>query len=328
MILSEDFVGEDNLLHPPEQAYVSKRQNFQKLLKTRGKKYLEATSSTEKSFDSFDTTTTDGARSSESSRVEFTTTSFESSTTNDSDSHGKRHQKLSLKDDSGYKSTDTPTAPPEQNHIYAGVPSSISFAIDKENDVRTNARTSAEHSIARNVGGPRTASKKRRDFQSRGLAINERNVITSCSSFELDTTDSNPISGDSFDETGATTKYNIFFKFFHSHSRYGRRRQPKRDYSVDEKTDALFREFTRYDPSFETMSSSMANRPRYNRSSSSPLINAHDIVPSRSSACRETQIAEGNTTSHGTEVSKTQSLIPNISIHSKTPEQLSQITSC
>lgn len=310
---------------------MSRRQNFQKFLKTRGKNYLDATSSTERSFDSFDTTTTDGARSSESSRVEFTTTSFESSTTNESDSFIKRNQILSLKDDSGHKNTETPLTLPEavSAHSFLDIPSSISFTIDNMNEGVSVVRTPVTPALSRSIGGVRTASKKRRDFQSRGLEMNARNIITSCSSFELDTTDSNPqISGDSFDETGASAKYNIFFKFFHSHTRYGRRRQPKRDYSVDEKTDALFREFTRYDPSFDNLSSAVANRPRYNRSSSSPLINTHGMASGRSATCRELNIAEGTMTSARAEVSRAQSLIPNISIHSQTPEQLSQITSC
>lgn len=224
---------------------------------------MEGYSSTEKSFDSFDTTTTDGARSSDSSRVEVTTTSFESSTTNEltdsSESSAKRLQMRQNKDDSGYKSIENQ----QQTSLTRGASQGKEQTSPEEE--QSSAIVSTHYS--------RTVSKRRRDFQNRHFV--PPNLITSCSSFELETTDSNPYMSDSFDEPGSanvTNRYSVFFRMFHTNSRYGKRRQHiPRDYSVDEKTDALFREFTRYDPQFER------RRPQqYSRSCSNPSISYFD----------------------------------------------------
>ena len=235
----------ENFLHPPEKAYSSKRQSYQQQGSRNKSRHTEGNSSTEKSFDSFDTTTTDGARSSESSRVEVTTTSFESSTT-DSDSHSRRQRRLSFKGDSGYKSAET------QQFHYSPARNSIAFALDEEN-VESTSQTNlpANHNLPQ-----RTASRKRRDFQSRNLAVQRQTTdsITSCSSYEQDTTDSNPPPANSIAEANMSgSKLNIFNKLFR-YSKYSRRRQNQRDFSIDEKSDMLFREFIRYDPSLDERS--------------------------------------------------------------------------
>lgn len=319
--LIDDIVPGDNFLHPPEQTYLGRRQCFQRLLNSRGKTYLDANSSTEKSFDSFDTSTTDGPRSSESSRVEFTTTSFESSTTNESDSHSRRHHRLAPKDDSGYKSTEANVGSPDQGSptsVHSAVPqTSISFAIDCVDNKAPDKISPSIQSVRKQ---DRTASRRRRDFQSRGAGPNNHNIITSCSSIELDTTDSNHLSGDSFDENGASSKYNVFYKFFHSNSRFGRHRQPKRDYSVDEKTDALFKEFTRYDPSYENASQMQSpGRPRYSRSSSSPLINTAELRNQYNHVGSEQGVLRARP-------QRANTLIPHLGIHRN--QSMEQMTNC
>lgn len=251
LLLDTRYKPGDNLLHPPEQAYhAGRRQHFQRMVRNQKRCYADGNSSTEKSFDSFDTATTDGARSSESSRVEMTTTSFESSTT-DSDSHCRRQKMIHNKDDSGYKSTEIPQEELMMNSASSNLlPSPTELPLIRS----------------------RTASKKRRDFQSRNsgvdsLTVNRPNVVTSCSSIELDTTDHNNASEGSYDERVVSkgSRYKVFHRIFNT--KFTRRRQAGRDYSVDEKTDAIFREFSRHDPNLETPTSH-----GHSRSNSSPAI--------------------------------------------------------
>jgi len=179
------------------------------------------------------------------------TTSFESSTTNDSESFQRRQQMHTGKDDSGYKSLEAAAVSPTGRNP-------ISFAIDECCDEGSSSRCQSneaqQHFSTRSRS--RTASGRRRDFGKIKLNDRYNNVITSCSSFELDTTDSNHLSGDSFDDTclpGASHKSSAFLRFFQSNSRRGWRHQAqrRRDYSVDAQTDALYKEFLRYDPQLE-----------------------------------------------------------------------------
>ena len=226
--------------------------------------YYDPYTNTERSFDSVDTTTTDGARSSESSRVEFTT-SIDSTTTNESDSYYKRQILRDAKDDSGYKSI-------EQNPVRLVSPSTAapsiiisptSGALDSPGDETGGATGySPSHSEVLLSHYSRTASSRRRDFQTRSSGEQQQqqlspNIQASYSSFELESTDSNNMAScESIAEKSDAGK--SFLKVFQSSS--GKKYSPKRDYSVDEKTDAIFKEFARYDPKYDENVSASRSR--------------------------------------------------------------------
>lgn len=212
-----------NFLQPPEKSYTARKQNFQRMLKTRNRSHLDVNSSNEKSFDSFDTITTEGAQSSESSRVDVTT-SFESSTTNDSDS--KLHT---------FPSTCTTT---------------LGLAFDSLN-IETLSETPTAYAL-------KTAARKRQDFQN----CHRRPQGNSWQSVEYSTTDSNCASSQPFDGNPANSKrlkQGVFFKLLNANFSRSKSRENKRDYSIDEKTDAVFREFMRYDPVLDQKQDSPQN---------------------------------------------------------------------
>lgn len=245
----------DNLLQPPIHSYSGRRQHFQRIMRNRGATanlYPDTyQSSTERSFESFDTSTTDGAHSSDSSRVEVTT-SFESTTTNEltdssADSHSRRYY-LRQKDDSGYKSIET------QGGLKVNEMTSNSVI---PNVMPLNSPSSKSEN-ALPMRNAKTASSRRKEFLTQYTSKREQRVMMSQSSFELDTTDTNHCSDESFDNqippATRATKYNIL-RLLHPVSLFGRNKQGlQRDFSVDQRSDALFREFTRYDPRYDEVS--------------------------------------------------------------------------
>lgn len=240
--------------------YISKRQNFQRLYanRRRNRNIFDLNSSTERSFDSFDTTTTDGARSSESSRIEATTTSFDSTTTNGSsaDSSYKRQLLKEAKDDSGYKSLECNTKPPPSPTTRIVITPSMEAGDGTEESVDPFSEMIPSHHY-------KSASSRRRDFQTRSVGeLPILTIQTSHSSYELEPGESNATSSDSIPNQSEPGKYNGFLRVFQTGFWHSKQKQ-KRDYGVDEKTDALFKEFTRYDPKYDMASS---------RSKSSPSI--------------------------------------------------------
>lgn len=112
----------------------------------------------------------------------------------------------------------------------------------------------------------KTASKKRRDYRSErhvaafgSVGVEPGHLCSSTAEH----------SGDSFEDCPPPTpaspsqRLSVFPRFLRSHIRAQggggqgapHRRPPPRDYSVDEKTDALFNEFLRYDPNLDRKSS-------------------------------------------------------------------------
>lgn len=238
----------ENLLQPPEQSYVNRRQQFQRILtnRRRGNVIFDPYTSTERSFDSFDTSTTDGAHSSESSRVEVTTTSIDSTTTNDSsaDSYTKRQIMRENKDDSGYKSL--------EQRIPASPTPCIVISSTMETPAALNDRLASPSALVPSHY-TRPIASRRQTFQA--WSIKDRpslNIRTSFSSFELETTDSNMASCESTEDRLESGKPGAFLSVYPSGS--SRRQMMQRDYSVDEKTDAIFKEFARYDPKYDVTS--------------------------------------------------------------------------
>ena len=272
---SEDTVirkASSSLLCP---GYENRRQTYRSILSKRLKRTGRSTSA-DNSFDSIETIETDGDVS-ESSRQEFTTTSFESTTDNtDSTGDSQIHRLQQMRGDSGYKSLETQQS---QQQAQLTPPRSlkkqIHFALDHESidkdgsksvsKIFSNEPVYTRHSVEapetyrkRNCRkahferrSGKTASKKRREYRAERQVV--QYVRESTNEPETDSRSDQP-SGDSFDETQSQSpkKQSLFSRFLRRHSTDGNKRQTlARDYSVDEKTDALFNEFVRYDPSLD-----------------------------------------------------------------------------
>ena len=278
-----------NLLHPN---YENRRHAYRSLLTRKLRRPQSGQpGSTDNSFDSVDTADTDGNQS-DSSRPEVTTTSFESTTTNTSNSTNEAapHRLQQMRGDSGYKSLETqntlPSTPPRSGK------KSIHFALEPEVGDSPTAMTpspdeGAQRDLPGSSGGDRpsgaaghksdlprnhmmgqfernrakTASKKRRDFGRERQVVQ---VYDSVCEGETDSRSDAP-SGDSFDEGQPPGKLSMFTKFFRSHSRE-RKPHPStlaRDWSIDERTNAIFREFTRYDPKLDPKSKYAVRRPGF-----------------------------------------------------------------
>ena len=198
----------------------------------------------ETSFDSVDAAETD---LSDTSRCEVTTTSFESTTTTDSTSDSQGHRLQQMRDDSGYKSLETQQSSQHSTLDIQGLDDPpYPSGPPAEQCRRAPSQKAARGPVAgfdRRSG--KTASKKRRDFGK------ERQLMRVCDA-EPDSRSDQP-SGDSFDDPAwlAARKHSVFSRFLKSRSADSRRGAMARDYSVDEKTDAVFNEFLRYDPAFE-----------------------------------------------------------------------------
>ncbi|XP_013403358.1 uncharacterized protein LOC106168737 isoform X1 [Lingula anatina] len=222
-------------LTPPNVNGEMRRQNYRSILTKRLQNKMDAppTASNDNSFDSFET---DGGRStSESSRQEVTTTSFETSTDNtDSTNDSQTHKLQQMKHDSGYKSLevnkslDNGAAPVKALSLDSHTPPRlakkqmrVSFeqdSIDKDEAMDTYPPTEGEGATAsaadpthkryrknnnHNHGGQlfdrraaKTASKKRREFHRERQLVH---VYESINEPETDSKSDQP-SGDSFEE--------------------------------------------------------------------------------------------------------------------------------
>ena len=273
----------------PQLSYESKRQNYKGILTRRGKKVEMPKANNDNSFDSIET---DGEVSEDTSRHEVTTTSFES-TTDNTDSTGEAqnpHKLQQMRGDSGYKSLETqqtvgsidhqtPPGPTPPGPTPRPVKKQIQFTIEGE-DI---SKESQEYShlidtvnkpcaTSPTEGGPqrspsqkktlferrtaKTASKKRREY---GREKQVQNVYESIANVEVETdSKSDQQSGDSFDDIGpvGSGKFSVFTRFFRSQ----KKQAMQRDFSIDEKTDALFQQFTRYDPHLDKSANTLAVR--------------------------------------------------------------------
>ncbi|KAJ8306298.1 hypothetical protein KUTeg_016843 [Tegillarca granosa] len=249
-----------NTLHPH---FENRRQTYQNILTKRLQRAKQNTS-TENSFDSVETVDTDGDVS-DTSRHEVTTTSFETSTDNtDSTTESQNHRLMQMKADSGYKSLENqppivqPPGAVKRNHSAGEIEEYDSFFQEPG--------PSGEHFYTRSKNFDRrngkTASKKRREYSRERQAVQ---IYESINEPETDSRSDQP-SGDSFEETPQPSKISVFSRLFKSQKGSTKQRSNTRDYSIDEKTDKLFREFVRYDPKFEHRSNTSPHRsPRFQR---------------------------------------------------------------
>ncbi len=281
----------------PQLSYESRRQNYRGILTKRsGKKVEMPTTTNDNSFDSIETMDTDGDISEDTSRHGHTT-SFES-TTDNTDSTGepqkdKDHKLQQMRGDSGYKSLETQqTLPgssppgPTPTHKAVAPRKQIQFVIEADEvlgaeckemplikDKPTATSPTAAEGLHRSASQKnrdkssferrtaKTASKKRREYGR------ERQVVQILGSLanegETDSR-SDQLSGDSFDDgnvpPGNGGKFSVFTRFFKSQ----RKSSLSRDFSIDEKTDAIFQQFTRHDPNMD-MSKLQVRRPSYSR---------------------------------------------------------------
>ena len=258
---------------------------------------------------------------SESSRHELTTTSFESTTDNtDSTGEVNVHRLQKMRGDSGYKSLETQQSQ-QQSGGSATPPKpqkkQIHFALDQESldcddddPIGTaSAPASFERHSLRVSDGRRssrsklhfdrrtgkTASRKRREYRADRQIIH---VYSSILDQETDSARSDQPSGDSFEEQKPSRKFSLF-RLLRGGSKESKR-SLSRDYSVDEKTDALFHEFMRYDPTMDPvhpvgsgglrrgLGGRAAARHRLHRKHTEPIIDVtgvrESLVPTKRSA--------------------------------------------
>ncbi len=256
-----------NLLHPN---YESRRQTYRNILSKR-LKHIEAPASTDNSFDSIETMDTDGEVS-DTSRHEVTTTSFESTTDNtDSTGENNTHRLQMMKGDSGYKSLETQqTLPPNTPPRERSDKKQIQFHLDPDQGVSADLTPSPEDpaqyrqspSGASTESPSRSGSQKKTTFERRNgkTASKKRREYSRERQVGLETdSKSDQFSGDSFDEGQTPGKFSLFTRFFKS---YHEKRAPvARDYSIDEKTNAIYHEFMRYDPIFDPKHYMAIRRP-------------------------------------------------------------------
>ena len=306
---SEDTVirnATSDLLGP---GYENRRQTYCSILSKRLHR-SEPPTSADNSFDSVETIETDGDAS-ESSRHEMTTTSFESTTDNtDSTGDSQAHKLQQMRGDSGYKSLETQNSQQQQQVTPPRCSKKqIHFALDHESIEKDGSKSVAKifsdepvytrHSVEapetygrrhskKFVRNGRTASKKRREYRAERQVIHVRE-----STIEPDTDSrSDQPSGDSFEESQTSRKQSLFSRFLRRHSTDSNKRQLSRDYSVDEKTDALFNEFTRHDPALEQKGASTvsmrrisqrlpAARPKLHRKQTDPTSGTSSVYHDR-----------------------------------------------
>ncbi|CAM1328467.1 Uncharacterised protein at_DN1307 [Pycnogonum litorale] len=275
--------------------------------------------STDNSFDSYGTVDTEEGFTTDASRPEGISTSFESTadyadiTGGDGQNNSRLQQ---MKADSGYKSIENQNCakkaprlgrkklsfalddvsvenvPPQRTDIASvdeGVEISDLKDTDQQNNEKVDMKTSTtsltsvtESKILESnskkerarkgchLSGSfyekKSASKKRREYmkerQPSSASLPLRGDYSSVDRIEPD------YRSDQYSDTSEGTKFSsnskssLFFRFFRSSHRSNRSRIHFRDYSIDEKSDSLFREFSRQDPLFESTSVDCLMRSR------------------------------------------------------------------
>ncbi|CAG7734722.1 unnamed protein product [Allacma fusca] len=248
----------------------SRRQSYKNVLHNRMKRLERSASIMQETGNatettSFDSIETQESTSTDTSRLEAITTSIES--TDNTDSTGESHQyqqqlgKFQFRCDSGYKSLENGSSKIPPRFVPRRCLSSGSgadalvpgkqmplpgTAMRGGSFKRNNDDPSAAPVVFAKVGhlpppSPgRNVARKRRDF-----GRFERHSIGSLDSVR------EPLDEESgsADSSSSRAKGSLFYRYFRnprSNSAYY-----TRDYSIDEKSDQLFREFSRCDPAFD-----------------------------------------------------------------------------
>ncbi|XP_022258061.1 uncharacterized protein LOC106473976 isoform X2 [Limulus polyphemus] len=282
-VLEDHIRITNNLLQPP--SYESRRHSYKNLFTRRlQRRYASeptqpATTSTDNSLDSMET---EGS-STDASRVEGHTTSLDSTTTDNTDStgDGQSHMLQQMKADSGYKSmsVDGNGKPPKLSRkqiqpaidedtitVLCSVHDEGALGVIKtpaeplettsDEQVKRKLVPSIEHMFAFHKDSAtwvQTDRKKTKSaFKKRRQYLKSRHDPETLSDGALQwrsesLSDSQSVSGSRQD---VREKSSVFRRFFRS-NRLHFDRFLMRDYSVDEKSDALFREFARSDPVYE-----------------------------------------------------------------------------
>ena len=301
----------------------ARRQSYKNVLHNRMKRLersasiKQETGNVTETTTSFDSIETQESTSTDTSRLEAMTTSLDSTDNTDSTGEGQSYQqhlnKFQFRLDSGYKSfengssgklnTSNPNLPvrllPRRclssgSSVDAGIPMSQikqqhsgggSSAMSRGNN---NHRADDSHSsavvFARMGQLPpppaRSIARKRRDF-----GRFERHSIGSLDSVREPLDEESGGSIDSSSSRGA--KGSLFYRYFRnprSNSAYY-----TRDYSIDEKSDQLFREFSRCDPAFDVSP--------FTATSPAPSRQSQKIYSRRNSSARTTTSFDLGTTS-------------------------------
>ncbi|XP_076053959.1 mucin related 89F isoform X2 [Oratosquilla oratoria] len=272
----------------------ARRTSYRAILASR-LKVLDASSrpplSSENSFDSADT---ECSSATDMSRPEVLTTSFESTTDcpTDSTSDTHSHRLQQMKADSGYKSLETNGGrPPKLSKKQIPLTTDESLEVpttdceivrdrsrerdqegvhedvlicgdrDKKSGIITqpidpqSKRERLRKSVQRSSSTSKALAKKRREY------LRERHITDSFfdSVQELEGSDAGSVGSDEL-----SGKRSVFARFLHTH-RYPASyyRLPQRDYSIDEQSDRLFKEFSRQEPlDWETGSFGSRRGPR------------------------------------------------------------------
>ncbi|XP_022252640.1 uncharacterized protein LOC111088068 isoform X2 [Limulus polyphemus] len=278
----------NNLLHV--SSYESRRHSYQNLLARRlERRYASdpiqpTANSTDNSLDSMET---EGS-STDISRTEGHTTSMDSTTTDNTDStgDGQSHMLQQMKADSGYKSmsVDGNGKPPKLSRkqiqpaidedtitVLDSILNKDSFCVNgipeiKEpikslesssgEQVKRKIVSSKEHLLSFNKGSATSGEIDRKKiksaFKKRRQYLKSRHDPETLSDGDLqwhiDSFSDFQSVSDSRQDVRA--KSSVFHRFFQS-NRLRFDRFLMRDYSVDEKSDTLFREFARSDPMCE-----------------------------------------------------------------------------
>uniref|UniRef100_T1IK80 Uncharacterized protein n=1 Tax=Strigamia maritima TaxID=126957 RepID=T1IK80_STRMM len=247
-----------------------RRDNYKSILSKRlQKKKAAGLTPGSSADDSFDSVDTEGS-STDASRLEVATTSLDSTTdTTDSPGDGQASRLQQMKADSGYKSLETATS--NGGSISGSTQKApklsrkqIQFALngsgsdsqlggttgssaDKDEGVSVDFETSIEDTELEKT------MKSIKRFPSLSRTPTQGSL---CGELE------SPPAEDPSLMTVASCKSSVFHRFFRGITPVERRHPMlTRDFSIDEKSDGLFREFCRLDPAFE-MSVSTGERAR------------------------------------------------------------------
>jgi hypothetical protein len=242
-----------------------RREKYKNILERRSEqRSVHCSPNTENSFDSITTADTDGDRS-DTSRPEVTTTSFESTTDNtDSTTESQNHKLIQMKADSGYKSLETqhPSHLFKRNHSTGEIEEEIIELEPVSEKVFVHAHSLPESGSSgeraffdRRTG--KTASRKRREYRRERQMVH---VYESINEPESDSK-SDQLSNESIKVGSPSSKFSMFSRLFKSNKDQKERPHSTRDYSIDEKTNTVFQEFLRFDPTLENRFRS-ASQPR------------------------------------------------------------------
>lgn len=234
-----------------------RRHCYKSLLNKRIQKRTPGT--TESSYDSWDSSSTD--------RTEGATTSFESTTDNtDSTGEGQTNRLQQMKADSGYKSMESNGKAPRlcrkqlqftlEGDSVDQMMTTMEGTFDEEVDVLfKNPDVQVTDTIKTKMETSKVVSFEGVTIEGEGLPPSEPQVHKKkyksalkkhCTESDIQWSDQ--ISVDQLSVSGETKgKTSVFQRFFRSGRLRMDQLQQCRDFSIDEKSDALFREFSRHD---------------------------------------------------------------------------------